>query len=245
MIQKNIFFIWFGDRPRYVDNCVQAFRQVNQDFNIRTYFFSDVHNTSNEDIEECIVACQRKNTFFNSWVNRLYYRDVCKCENAKWSDALRWHLLNKYGGIYLDCDTWPVKRFDWRLVSKQSFFVTRTTNKFFYRDSFFMGFERNFLTNKFINSTYINFNTTENKIWESENKYIDVLRMKMGENIFNYQIPEKLQSTNYEQSKKMFLDGTLKPNNGYLKRKEIQMSNSFPENYYIDHFFIKSWEAKV
>lgn len=28
------------------------------------------------------------------------------------SDAFRFYLLNKYGGIYLDLDTFPVKPFD-------------------------------------------------------------------------------------------------------------------------------------
>lgn len=41
--------------------------------------------------------------------------------NTAMSDALRFYLLDTYGGIYLDCDTFPVKPFDDRLLNMDYF----------------------------------------------------------------------------------------------------------------------------
>ena len=241
MIQKNLFFIWFGERPKYVEYCISNFSNANPDFNIKRYLYQDVYNTGNQDIEECIAACKRKNTFYHSWVNRLYYKNVCLCENAKWSDVLRWYLLEKYGGIYLDCDTWPVKPFDDELLNRDSFFVTRMEN-YFYRDSFFMGFKRGFLGNKFINTTYINFNGSQFDIKQSENKFTDKIRVKLCNNIFNYSVPSLIDSKLYSIDKNKFLSGRLNKFEHYLNQSNLIEQRSFIENYYIDHYFIKSWE---
>ena len=55
------------------------------------------------------------------------------------SDSYRYVLLKHYGGIYLDCDTFPVRPFDDSLLDHTEFDVTISwgINQFIVRDVFF------------------------------------------------------------------------------------------------------------
>lgn len=55
------------------------------------------------------------------------------------SDALRFYLLNKYGGIYLDLDTFPVNPFDSHLLSYENGFVVNYKPDRY--DIFFIGMQ--------------------------------------------------------------------------------------------------------
>lgn len=41
--------------------------------------------------------------------------------NTAFSDAFRFYLVDTYGGIYVDCDTLPVKPFDTLLLKEKYF----------------------------------------------------------------------------------------------------------------------------
>lgn len=47
--------------------------------------------------------------------------------------------MNEFGGIYLDCDTFPRKPFDEGLLNCDFFIVKRSENGGTFRDNFFMG----------------------------------------------------------------------------------------------------------
>jgi hypothetical protein len=53
--------------------------------------------------------------------------------------VVRIELLNEFGGIYLDCDTFPRKPFDERLLNNDFFIIKRSYNGGIFRDNFFMG----------------------------------------------------------------------------------------------------------
>jgi mannosyltransferase OCH1-like enzyme len=55
------------------------------------------------------------------------------------ADIFRLAVLNKYGGIYLDCDTYPLKPFDSLLMTKNFTVARHTYNNIIIPDSFFMG----------------------------------------------------------------------------------------------------------
>ena len=55
------------------------------------------------------------------------------------SDVARIELLNEFGGIYLDCDTFPIQPFDAELLSKGFFRVEKRTCGGTAPDNFFMG----------------------------------------------------------------------------------------------------------
>jgi hypothetical protein len=48
-------------------------------------------------------------------------------------------LLNFYGGIYVDCDTFPIISFSNELLTNDFFIVKRKTYGGFFIDNFFMG----------------------------------------------------------------------------------------------------------
>lgn len=56
------------------------------------------------------------------------------------SDIARIEVLNEYGGIYLDCDTFPISKFDDKLLSNDFFAVERKSRGMkSFLDNFFLG----------------------------------------------------------------------------------------------------------
>lgn len=55
------------------------------------------------------------------------------------SDIARVEILNSYGGIYVDCDTFPICKFNDELLSKKFFRVRRRSNGRYVPDNFFLG----------------------------------------------------------------------------------------------------------
>ena len=137
MIPKQLFFIWLGDnKPKYVDFAVKTFKDVNPDFKV------DLMEWKIEDIEnpkdKCLI--EAINNIENDLLKRRpWYKNRPKIINI--ADTYRYVLLNKYGGIYLDCDTFPVRPFDDSLLNHTQFDVTTSwyRNKFINKEIFFIG----------------------------------------------------------------------------------------------------------
>lgn len=90
MIPKIIHLIWFGNkRPEKFNFTLNEIKRINNDYEIKEW------NDNNINFE--LV----QKDFFN------------KTENlGSKSDILRFELLNKYGGIYMDYDFIQIKKFD-------------------------------------------------------------------------------------------------------------------------------------
>ena len=146
MIQKQLFFIWIGDsKPNYVDFAIQTYKEVNPDFKIDLirYTVSEIENWeySNDFIlRKTIKKLLNNEIHVNPNIpmndNKYFIQHIC--------DVYRFELLQYYGGIYLDCDTFPVKPFDEELLSKENFNVRRSLinkdgKKVTFFDSFFCG----------------------------------------------------------------------------------------------------------
>ena len=143
MIPKQLFFIWLGDnKPDYVDFAINAFKEVNPDFKVDLIWFNDkdVEESTNhsgqisnilpeKSINNCLELS--KNT---SYVDR--YKSSLSVYKIKLSLSLRYFYLNNYGGIYLDCDTFPIKPFDDELLKNDFFLPLLKDNQ---PDSFFIG----------------------------------------------------------------------------------------------------------
>lgn len=132
MIPKQIFFIWLGNnKPDYVNFSINAFREVNPDFKIDLIEWS-IEDIENPKDELLIKAIKR------SCKNRARYPKIIQMIGDKYRDL----LLKKYGGIYLDCDTFPVKPFDDILLNHKSFHMTYSwkNNGFIFSDIFFYGY---------------------------------------------------------------------------------------------------------
>ena len=135
MIPKQLFFIWIGDnKPNYVDFAVKSFKEVNPDFKVDLieWKIEDIENPKDELLKRAINdALKNKNLSCNK--NKPFIVNV--------SDSYRYVLLKHYGGIYLDCDTFPVRPFDDSLLDHTEFDVTISwgINQFIVRDVFFIG----------------------------------------------------------------------------------------------------------
>ena len=126
MIPKQIFFIWFGDKkPDYVDYSIKAFKDINSDFNVNfiNYSIDDVLHCDDSVLRYCKdLIFKTKKGIQNKYFEYINFRLKSKFNFIQiLSDFLRFELLYYYGGIYLDCDTFPVKKFDDNLLSMNSF----------------------------------------------------------------------------------------------------------------------------
>lgn len=126
MISKQLFFIWLGDKkPDYVDYAINSYKAMNPKFNIEfiRYTIDDILNTN-----DSVLKCCKEYIFQTTkGVKNKYYDYISKRIESKFnfiqilSDFLRFELLYYYGGIYIDCDTFPVKPFDDKLMSYNGF----------------------------------------------------------------------------------------------------------------------------
>ena len=86
-----------------------------------------------DNILYCIDNILKLNGIYNNIIkhyislNRKFISILC--------NILRIELLNKYGGIYLDCDTFPLRPFDDYLLSLKEFcsYIPIKRNSKFYR----------------------------------------------------------------------------------------------------------------
>jgi len=136
-IPKQVFFLWFGDDPipKYAENAMNTFKKVNPEFTI------DLIEKSISDIESDDI----KDEILKKSVE-ITKREHEKATNPKpfvisLSDVYRKILIDRYGGIYLDLDTFPIKPFDDYLLSQGFMGSTYISENhcFMRRDIFFIG----------------------------------------------------------------------------------------------------------
>jgi hypothetical protein len=102
-IPKIIHYCWFGDKPippLYLD-CIESWKKFNPDYEIKFW------NEKNYDIDANPLAKL-------SYIHKNY-GDV--------SDRARLEFVEKYGGIYMDCDVQLFKPLD-RFLHNEIFFST-------------------------------------------------------------------------------------------------------------------------
>jgi hypothetical protein len=198
MIQKQLFFIWIGNNlPIYTQNAIKWFKELNPDFKI------DVVMDDGNNIENNKEVCVRNtyqhiyNVFKKDNKKDKYYHYLKgPLTNSKspvkrqfmcyFSDILRLELLQTYGGIYVDTDTFPVRPFDEKLLSLNFFKSKSLGSKGYYYDIYFFGY------NKLSDYNY------EQKKFEEKFKNLDIKEYL----IFNKEL----------EYKEKFLNGTLTPN---------------------------------
>lgn len=92
MIPKVIHYCWFGKNPKseLIEKCIDSWKKFAPDFEIKEW------NESNVDFSKYIYAEQ-------AYASKKY---------AFVSDVVRFDVLYKYGGIYLDTDVELIKTID-------------------------------------------------------------------------------------------------------------------------------------
>ena len=147
LIPKRMIFIWLGPNevPDYGKFSMDTYRKVNPDFEMMFVREKDVEHPSNPDFAEMLRLVHdvdEDNTY-----KKIYYRKWAEAHLSghassprgctRYADVFRAFLLNKYGGVYLDLDTFPVRPFDDKLLSSRFKIFNR---KNYWPDSFFLGF---------------------------------------------------------------------------------------------------------
>ena len=144
MIPKILHFIWISingtKMPEYGRFAISKFREMNPDFEINVI---DIPNMVTQQdwahsvekfpiLQEAIVEGLDKKI-------QLTNRFKQQCQEMKFndtdfwnvrmniptyiSDSLRFKLIEKYGGIYLDLDCFPLKPFDSNLLNQDGFYM--------------------------------------------------------------------------------------------------------------------------
>lgn len=223
MIPKRLIFIWLGSEiPDYGKFCIENFKKVNSDFEIMLVYEPDMENIQNYDLKDCLSFVQSENyNFYKHMVVRPWAKKHLTSKVGHItaiSDAFRFYLLNKYGGIYLDLDTFPVKPFDDKLLSYENGFAVNHVKK--RCDYFFLGFNSGCVDCGRLlgyKQEYAKGQVFSNEVHRV--KYPEELVSKLKSNKLH--IMEKFQK-------------------GTLQFGESLICKSWPE-YYIDHFRIGNW----
>ena len=144
MIPKILHFLWFGKNiPNYAWYVMNTYKKVNPDFTINFIYEENVKNAIHPDVAACYNLILDKETKYYKIFNSTHFENKQNRSvvifNTAFSDAFRFYLLDKYGGIYLDLDTWPVKPFDDKLMQNRYFHVMCDWGKGAQADLFFMG----------------------------------------------------------------------------------------------------------
>lgn len=137
MIPKIIHFIWFGNPPpAYAEYSARMFAEMNPDFRInfvqvpttrleQIWFDGDPENENEQVIYDSIgyiVNRGKYDEYIRHQLN-VYSGDLRFIQLL--SDVVRLELVNRFGGIYLDTDAFPVKPFDDVLLKSRRFIVIR------------------------------------------------------------------------------------------------------------------------
>lgn len=146
-IPKKLFMLWLGDHvPEYAGFSARAFQQVNPDFQLFFihYTIQQLRDIQNGQLED------------NALKRALDRTIMCDDPYAKWqrdfygyqpsflqllADIARVEILNQHGGIYVDCDAFPIVPFDDTLLSHDFFCVKRRSGAGMgcFLDNFFLG----------------------------------------------------------------------------------------------------------
>jgi mannosyltransferase OCH1-like enzyme len=152
-IPKRLFFIWFGNQcPNHVFFCIENFKRKNPDFEIvflrknvkqidDIWLNDAIYDKYDLTIKKCQQEIISEHGIYAEYIKNqkynLYKKDIRFIQIL--SDIVRVELINEYGGIYLDCDTYPLKPFDDKLLSYESFCVWRHYLEYVNSDNYFMG----------------------------------------------------------------------------------------------------------
>lgn len=98
MIPKIIHYVWLSgdEKPQLIKDCIQSWRDKLIGYEIREWKMSDVDNIDSAFLKEAI-------------------------KSRKWAfatDFLRYYIIYKYGGIYMDSDIYVFRDFEPLLFSK-------------------------------------------------------------------------------------------------------------------------------
>lgn len=226
-IPKILYLIWLGNAiPTYVENVLMLYKTYNPHFTIEFIHFSlhDIAETYNNKCDlkysdilkqsmQYLIDKDNKYHDFISEQVHVYGKNIRAIQIL--SDIFRLELVNTYGGIYVDCDTVPLRSFDDKLLSYNKFTVTRHYDTGYlyktnieYIDNYFIGSngQKNGQITNLINDVNLISLLQTDKNWYS--------------NVF------------YKYRKSMF----------YKNKLTIEMLQNLNSPFYIEHYHDNNWK---
>lgn len=220
MIPNLIHFVWIGNSlPLYADNVISAYKHFNPNFQVILHHLDDMYSYDEDAEYVRNHIFSPSNNFYKSlW--RFKYPSKLNINttigaNIRFSDCYRFRLLEKYGGIYVDFDTFPIMSFE-PLCQFDSIGVNVG-----YYDIFFMGFKKQevFKHISIIDDTAIQFCNIQ--------KTIDY----KAYHILNKQYAKRNNQFIYD-----FMQGKLSIGSRLI-------TDNLINDYYIDHIRTHEWET--
>jgi len=216
-IPKQLFFAWFGDEiPDYGLHCINTFKKVNPDYKVDVIHYTTEQISNYKNINDPILArsIEANNKFR---LNKFMTKNGITYDNIGYLDFYRRFLINEYGGIYLDTDTFPIKPFDDKVLNLNYFRCGYATSL-----GFFFGGMKGYLSYNY----FKDFNKNEDVIkYEST-----IFKNRVGTPIDEITIERRLNTKFIELKRKFF-------------NCQIEYGEHFmPEEYYIDHYFKRDWK---
>ena len=196
MIEKTLHFIWIGNNiPSYANANISKFAEINPDFRINFVVLNRDIVATHELTKDLV---QQINGYDGEYRYAIdYYSSLKRSKQQILANVLRYKLLNEYGGIYLDCDCYPIKPFDDELLNMDAFVVNRHyTNNFIRRDCYFIGksyqFNKIFFYDDIVDSQYqlLQTDSAPNDIQHIKNKFYyehgQLNRMQLNKKYYIY-----------------------------------------------------------
>lgn len=100
-IPKTLHFIWVGDESKRPDNCIDTWRALNPDWEIKLWGNASLAETE--------------------WVNGAHMAEMAKRELNGVADMMRWEILYNEGGVVVDADSICVRPLDDSLLDCEAF----------------------------------------------------------------------------------------------------------------------------
>lgn len=174
-IPKILHFIWFGYMPNYVNFCIDNYKKINPDFKInfvhrtpkqleQIYFENKIENEIDQIIYDIIKHILNKTKYktlidvqqkFLNLFGHIPFLQLL-------SDIFRLEVLNIYGGIYLDCDTFPIKPFDNYILNLKKFCVYDKIGSLYKINNYFIGHNKTSFWDNYLDETAFQLVLTNN-----------------------------------------------------------------------------------
>lgn len=153
MIPKILHFIWIGIKPLYLNNVITAYKKYNSCFKINLVYYSE-HQLYNLYFNKNIKTDIDKICYqlIYALINKNKYQELLSQQIIQLSksgnipfiqifcDILRLELLNIFGGLYIDCDTYPIKSFDDKILNHSRILVfDKISEVSVYPNNYFIG----------------------------------------------------------------------------------------------------------
>lgn len=225
IIPKNLFMIWLGDTiPNYVQFSINAYKQANANFNIQLVHHTlkqieDIYNNKLTNIYDNLLnevmfnILNKDKTYMLDHQKDFYGKEIRFIQLL--SDIYRLRIIQEFGGIYVDCDTFPLKPFDEKLLQLKIFMVTRHyNNDRHYNDNanYYIGNDNYFFGS--IKDANIN---EQQKLLQTNDKWWSNIQYLINKNKFYGLKLNYIEQQNQPIYIEHYFDGNWKNKNGKIR----------------------------